>query len=143
VVRNGRFLRLGKQRTLGSQSIRQPARPRVLVTTRSVVLVENVVRRTDNVPEREVTLEELELLYALDAWKKNAENNSYWSDKYLDDNIAQYDKLQTARKVVAFFASVIKSGEGWSDTCQQMLDSLYPNDGVTLIDKMLDSIQEK
>lgn len=33
-------------------------------------------------------------------------------------------RFTEARHVVAFFASVIKSGEGWSDTCQEMLDSI-------------------
>lgn len=33
-------------------------------------------------------------------------------------------RLTEAQKVAAFFASVIKSGEGWSDTCQEMLDSI-------------------
>jgi hypothetical protein len=33
-------------------------------------------------------------------------------------------RLTEAQKVAAFFASVIKSGEGWSDTCQEMLNSI-------------------
>ena len=39
---------------------------------------------------------------------------------------ADVDKMQTdlayAREAVGFFASVIKSGEPWTSTCQQALD---------------------
>jgi hypothetical protein len=67
--------------------------------------------------ERETTPEELELLYTLTTTKQLA----------MDERAALMKasmRLTEAQKVAAFFASVIKSGEGWSDTCQDMLDSI-------------------
>ena len=70
-----------------------------------------------NPPERETTPEELELLQGLVKMKQLA----------IDERAALMKaslRLTEAQKIAVFFASVIKSGEGWSDTCQDMLDSI-------------------
>lgn len=57
-------------------------------------------------------------------------------DKILPSNlhdshllIAQQDrKLRSLRETIAFFASVIKSGESWSATCDQYFINAYRDD---------------
>lgn len=47
-------------------------------------------------------------------------------EKALEAYLSGRDEIDRAKRAVAFFRSVILSGEHWSDTCEETFRSVFP-----------------